>query len=326
MYSTSKQHTLLKKLLAQKTSPDDRRLLNNNKLIDEQLFEEWKSVSDINMGEWDDDKVLDHILRRIHSNNSRSAFSQFIHSGWAACIILLIVCGILAYFLTVNSCPKQEAFCEVITGKQCMEKISLPDGTKVILNAQSKLSYPKQFSGKNREVRLSGQAFFNVHHDCKHPFTVKVNKMNVTALGTSFEVNEHKNGAGAEATLLSGVIQVDIYGKNYSKSVKLIPNQSLDYDGGTNFTIEKVNADDETAWRDGATFRFKHKKLAEIIPQLERWYGKKILCDKSISNHYYFTFSIRDESLESILKDIQESNKALTYKQHDRTTYIIRLR
>ena len=98
----------------------------------------------------------------------------------------------------------------VSSGIQNMESVSLPDGTKVQMGPGSRLTYPASFSGKTREIRLDGQAFFDVAKNREKPFIVHTEDMSVEALGTAFELFSYNMENKMEAILLNGKIKVSV--------------------------------------------------------------------------------------------------------------------
>ena len=89
-----------------------------------------------------------------------------------------------------------------------LSTITLPDGSKVILNAGTTITYPNAFVSKNREVEINGEAFFEVAHDAEHPFIVKANQINVEVLGTQFNVKAYEEDDWIEVSLSEGKVEV----------------------------------------------------------------------------------------------------------------------
>ena len=96
--------------------------------------------------------------------------------------------------------------------------VILPDGSSVLLNRHSSLSYPKRFKSDNREVQLTGEAYFEVSKDQKHPFIVQTEHINVQVLGTHFNVDAYRNSPEVKTTLLTGSVAVS----NKRNSVRMI--------------------------------------------------------------------------------------------------------
>ena len=146
----------------------------------------------------------------------------------------------------------------------------LPDGTVVKLNSCSALLYPNRFDGHTRSVYLMGEASFKVAHDKKHPFIVKTNDMQVTALGTEFNVSAYPDDHNVESTLIEGSVKVDC--NDMHSSVILQPGEMIAYNRDTHkYEVMTPNIADITAWQRGEVV-LKEKTLAQIFSILERKY------------------------------------------------------
>jgi ferric-dicitrate binding protein FerR (iron transport regulator) len=180
-------------------------------------------------------------------------------------------------------------------------RLRLGDGTVVWLNAESAIEYPRDFAQGRREVRVTGEAFFDVAHDVTHPFVVDAGGLTVTVLGTRFNVNSYADARVAAITLEEGSVEVC----NSGSKVVLAPNHQalFDRDRGT-VTVEPV-ADmmDFTAWIDGQ-FHYRSAELAVIFAALERWYDVDIVCDPaSVARIDDITLTFnRSENLNTVLE------------------------
>src|SRR5690606_11240512 len=133
------------------------------------------------------------------------------------------------------------------TGK--ILKLRLEDGSEVLLNAGSTVSYPQQFTADIRAVYLEGEAFFEIAPDAAKPFIVKTKKMDVRVLGTSFNVRAHPDIDQAKVTVASGKVSVESDGKTLSL---LNPNQEISYDKQTtHFEVVDTDAKLATSWQSG---------------------------------------------------------------------------
>ena len=181
-------------------------------------------------------------------------------------------------------------------------KISLQDGTKVILNSGTELSYPTRFTGNERLVNVTGEAYFEVSHDASKPFKVRSDKQTITVLGTHFNIKAYK-GEVSETTLLEG--KVSIAALN-NPSIQTILNPGLQASfNGNQFNTIKVSAEEYTAWtRD--LFVFNDLTLQQLCAQLERWYDVQIILPPNISEQRYLMEIPRDKKLSETLTSISE--------------------
>ena len=145
-------------------------------------------------------------------------------------------------------------------------RVVLPDGTKVWLNAESSLSYPTAFTGNERIVELTGEAYFEVAHDTAHPFILKSGQQQITVLGTSFNVNAYPNEDATITTLLAGSIMLS--SQNVTK--KLEPSQQAVLKGDK-FSVKHVETKDFVAWKEGLIV-LDRQDIRHTVRQLERWY------------------------------------------------------
>mgnify|MGYP001047469483 CR=1 FL=1 len=206
-------------------------------------------------------------------------------------------------------------------------KLVLADHTIVWLNSESQLTYPVAFNSDTRELRLKGEAFFEVAKDTHKPFIVHTSEMEVQALGTAFEVFDYDIESKSETVLLNGKVKIGI---NNSKGDRaefiLSPNEKMVYDQQADSAyVLTVDADKYTSWRKQKIVSFENEKLSMIIPRLEQWYGRKIMCQQDLADKYRFTFKVRDESLERILFMMGESSP-LKYQKTSNGNYVLVLK
>jgi len=177
--------------------------------------------------------------------------------------------GELTYKNENSNLFKSLIYNTITVPKKGFYKITLSDGTKVWLNADSKLSYPVRFSSFNRKVKLSGEAYFEVNKDNMRPFSVEVQNQTVRVLGTKFNVNTYKNYT--KTTLLEGSVMVMVS----DKSEKLFPGQEALFDSKD---INVYNADIQKvmAWKNGK-FLFRKETIMGIMDEVSRWYDIEIV-------------------------------------------------
>lgn len=153
-------------------------------------------------------------------------------------------------------------------------QLVLPDGTVVILNAASSLTYPASFHGNERVVQLDGEAYFEVAKNKAMPFRVKSGGQVVEVLGTHFNINAYKDESSIKTTLLEGSVKVSS-GTNYTL---IVPGQQAAALNNGSGAILKytVDVDKETAWKNGL-FSFQNDDLHAIMRQVARWYDVRVV-------------------------------------------------
>ena len=157
-------------------------------------------------------------------------------------------------------------------------QIVLADGSKVWLNAASSLKFPASFTGKTREVLLTGEGYFEVAKNASMPFHVKVNTMTVEVLGTHFNVNAYEDESSVATTLLEGSVKIkkDVSAKSSSQSVVLMPGEQakLAKDGRLKIN-HNANVQEVIAWKND-NFEFNNTPVTDIMRQISRWYDVEI--------------------------------------------------
>ncbi|MBD1421073.1 FecR family protein [Sphingobacterium chuzhouense] len=164
---------------------------------------------------------------------------------------------------------------QLITPHGKRSTIIFSDGTKAWVNAGTKLVYPNQFSKENREIYVNGEIYIEVVEDKNRPFIVKTKRMDISVLGTKFNVSAYEVDHINNVALLSG--SVSIASAIHKKDVVLKPNQLYSNTEGTP-SIKTVDASMYALWTQGL-YRFESEALGDIIKRLERYYGVKITCD-----------------------------------------------
>jgi transmembrane sensor len=184
------------------------------------------------------------------------------------------------------------------TPRARQQKLSLPDGTIVWLNAQSSLKFPSAFTAAKREVVITGEAYFEVAKDAAHPFIVHVNEAAIEVLGTHFNVMAYPNESTLETTLLEGSVKF-IAGNN---SVQLKPGQQSEVASGTAIKINNhVDVDQIVAWKNGIQ-SFNNADIKAIMRQVERWYDVDVEYKGTISLRQFSGDIPRGAKLSELLK------------------------
>jgi transmembrane sensor len=157
-------------------------------------------------------------------------------------------------------------------------KIVLADGTRVWLNSASQLRYPAAFTGRERNVELTGEAYFEVAKNKTKPFRVQVNGTTVQVLGTHFNINGYDDEAAVKTTLLEGSVKLI----NSRRETLLKPGEQGVFDNtNTAFNIKKVNVEEVVAWKNGF-FVFNNENIQSIMKRISRWYDVDVVISKEV--------------------------------------------
>ena len=207
--------------------------------------------------------------------------------------------------LVYEGAAKESAFNKIVTPKGGQYQISLPDGTKVWLNAASSLSYPASFTGDKREVKLLGEAYFEVAKNKKMPFVVHSKGQEVEVLGTHFNVNAYADEKKTKTTLLEGSVKVKLIDAKAAALLK--PGQQSVYDGGQ-LDVNEIDVSEVIAWKTGY-FLFQDEDISSIMRTIARWYDVEVVYAANISPKKIGGRISRNKSLDYVLKTLSRTDK-----------------
>jgi transmembrane sensor len=179
-------------------------------------------------------------------------------------------------------------------------QVVLPDGTKVWLNAASKLIYPTAFKGKERKVELIGEAYFEVAKNKEMPFKVSSGKQVVEVLGTHFNISAYPDDSAIKTTLLEGSVKVTAAGA----SRMLIPGQQATIGIGNDIAIAKVNTNAAIGWKNGY-FVFSNEEIHGLMRKVARWYDVDIDYKGSLTKEGFVGSVSRFENISEVLTTLQ---------------------
>lgn len=279
-------------------------------------------LSNKSADESSDDILLEKALQKISlldpaSVEPRKSLRSYY---WiAASIIAFFLLTVLSVYLYR---PEAHISSKWVTTKRASKKtITLSDGTKVVLNAASNLLYPEAFNGKNREVTLIGEAFFDVRKDPGHPFIIHTGKMDVRVLGTAFNVKAYPDDLFSETTLIRGKVEVVVKDRPSDKitlkpSEKLIvkyisPFNDRSARGSTIDALTEITHFQkkdttvlETSWLYNK-LSFQDQTFTEIAKMMERTYDVKIDFKDEGLKGLEFTGTFENSSAEDVLKALR---------------------
>lgn len=219
----------------------------------------------------------------------------------AAVALLLIAIGLGTWKLMET---KNTLVAKTAENDLSHPEVILPDGSKVSLNYGSKLIYPKTFSGKQREVKLIGEAFFEVTPDAKHPFVIQTKNAAIRVLGTSFNVLAYDNNEKVEVYVKTGKVELMKGGSQMAMNDKvlLLPGEKGIYNSTTQSLIKEIlKQTNELAWitRD---IEFRNSTLSEVIQTLKHVYKLNISTDKSVDLNQTITVTFSHQDPDYIME------------------------
>jgi len=224
----------------------------------------------------------------------------------AGVIITKMADGQLVYKVLSDQTGQDQMFQNSIaTPKGGQYKVILPDGTNVWLNASSSITYPTVFTGNERMVTLTGEAYFEVVKNKQMPFRVKSAMQTIEVLGTHFNINAYDDEAVIGTTLLEGSVKVT----SPSSATTIAPGEQavINRDGDGTIIKRQVDIDQEVAWKNGI-FSFNGEDIRSVMRQVSRWYNIDVVYDRDIPHEKYFGEISRSSSLGDVFKILELNN------------------
>lgn len=213
--------------------------------------------------------------------------------------------GQLAYE-TSGSNATESVYNTMTTPKGRQFMLVLHDGTRVWLNSASSLRYPTSFTGSERTVSITGEAYFEVAKDAARPFRVTVNgKAEVEVIGTHFNINAYEDEGALRTTLLEGAVKMSPVALPQS-AVVLNPGQQAQLSHAQIKVVDDVDVSSVVAWKDGR-FNFEGLPLTEVMKQLERWYDIDVEYEGAMPDVEFYGELSRSNTLAQILEAFKDA-------------------
>ena len=235
---------------------------------------------------------------------------------WAAAAVLMAVATAALLFRHGGSHDPLASLMEKHNAKGTKSIIQLPDGSKIWLNADSKIRYPESFKGASREIYLNGEAFFDVIKSPDHPFVIHLANGTVKVLGTSFNVRAYDNEPIVETSVATGRIAfIPKYRSFHKKQDTIVV--AADHKASYTFTKEELHTSatsskEDKAWTEGKLI-FRGMTMEQIAIELERNFGKKVVFVDSTPMAYVFTGAFENNTLDEIMYYLSRT-KNFSYK------------
>ncbi len=211
--------------------------------------------------------------------------------------------GLLVYQSTGREDQSETAslFNKVSTPRGGQYQVVLPDGTRVWLNASSSLYFPARFTGRERNVQLKGEAYFEVAKHKHMPFIVQVNEMSVKVLGTHFNIMAYEDEPDINTTLLEGAVAVSSL--THVKILKPGQQANLKRETGS-IGVKNVNTSEAIAWKNG-NFTFTDDSIETIMRKISRWYDVDVRFTGNLSDKSFAGSVSRYEQVSEVLKMLE---------------------
>ena len=296
---------------------------------EKELLESYLETFQNNHFEWNEDemgnerntgeRIYSEIMKNIDRGRNhyiqRVFFSPSLLKRAASIIFFLMLgTGILYVLGIFPPGAGSDVWKEKVTLSGEKSVITLSDGTKVILNADSKLKYPEQFNKTSREVYLEGEGYFAVYHNQAKPFMVHTGNLTTTDLGTKFDVSAYPENKAIAVSLLEGSVQVSRRERGRNDKIAVLkPKEKLQYDKGKKeSTLGVFDSLEAVGWKDNI-YKFENEPLGEVFSKLERAYGIKFrISDENVLGQK-ITVKFEKNSLQTV-EDVIKSLTGLDYK------------
>ncbi|MDR1676470.1 MAG: FecR domain-containing protein [Tannerella sp.] len=259
-------------------------------------------------------KAYRRFMRRIMMRKIRRMTVRTV-----ACVAAVAALVVATHRLTVEQMHRRmEA--EIITNTLSVPagqrvQVTLQDGTRVWLNAQTRLTYPSRFANRERRVTVEGEAFFEVEKDAGRPFIVTSQGVEMEVLGTSFNVNSNPEEQTLQTSLMEGSLKV-CFPEAKLKSIVLKPNEQVSV-RGKRMSVEKIRHPDCFLWKDGI-YSFHNELLADVLKKLEVYYDVTIeVKDPSIYRWEYTGKFRHRDSIDDIIRMIRKIHRFKVEKDEE---------
>ena len=262
---------------------------------------------------------------------------------YAAVFVIALFFGGLGYYLMENNKkkPTETLSTTYVSPLGSRSFVQLNDGSKIWLNAGTTLNCPNSYGINNRELHLTGEAFFDVAKNSRMPFIVRTGEINIVALGTQFNVKAYAEETTIETTLIEGSVKLEGSGVKLAEDLVLKPNEKAVYTR-KNKLLEKITEKQETveankespklkiiesvevepviSWKNNR-WVIQNEKLGDLAVKLERRFNVNFIFDTDVLKEYSFGGTLKDENLEQIMEAIS-LNSPVKYLIDNKTVYV----
>jgi ferric-dicitrate binding protein FerR (iron transport regulator) len=275
------------------------------------------------------EQALQRTISRLNISATVTPVKKMSPWKWigAAAAAAVLIAAVALVVLRPEKRPAEVAkLMERQNGKATRATIELADGSKIWLNADSKLSYPDVFDNNTRDVYLSGEAFFDIASNPGKPFIVHLSSGSVHVLGTSFNVRAYENEAVQTSVKTGKVAFIPAPQEGQQPdTIYITPDEKVIYrktvmNDNEDIVKEATSAEDDKAWTEGRLV-FRDRTLEDIAYELERTFGKKVSFSSDAPRYYRLTGAFQDNSLQDIMYYLARS-KAFHYTITDSTLLI----
>lgn len=295
--------------LQKRVSEDDEKVYRswekrsaNNRTFFELLSNYWNTPAHISEAQ-NKREMRDRLENRISMQN-KAVEKRELYQSWKVYVAAAVLVGVIilssvyATMYTIKN--NQSANFQVSTEAGQRTQMTLPDGSKVWLNAATHLSYSE--TAEARHVNLDGEAYFEVQHASDHPFEVETGNGKIHVVGTKFVVSHYKGSVVTETSLLEGKIMFEFPGDG--KQIEITPGKRMVFDSSKRtYWQREYNIEEKLMWREGVLI-FKKEPFNQLIEKLERYYAVSIEYPENEFFDAHYTGTIDNLRLENLMEFI----------------------
>lgn len=246
------------------------------------------------------DEMYQYIINRIRIQQKK----RILFRAAAILIPFLVLLGQFWYIDKRIDLFADSGYEEIYVPKGERMQLIFQDGSKAILNAETRIKYPRKFAFSERKVELEGEAFFEVSSNKDRPFIVDLKDVNVKVVGTTFDVKAYTSDPDIFVTLETGKVTLT---NNTHPLTHLKPGEKATYNRKTGLckVSRPENIENSSAWKKKQII-FNNTSLSEVVTTLSRWYNVKFEVMDSSALYYNYTLTSTDQTLSDILKDLEK--------------------
>lgn len=255
---------------------------------------------------------------QLHASRQQSFLRRGIARFLRVAAMIVVAFG-LGYFWQSERTEEPVAMQTIsVPAGQCVN-VTLPDGSNIWLNAQTTIQYPVSFNKENRQVKLDGEAYFDIAKDSKRPFIVNTKECSVEVLGTKFNIDAYYSRDKFETVLMEGSVKVSML-NDPTQAVSLKPNNKV-YRSNGKLLIQKVSNYERYRWKEGLIC-FVDEPFKVVMEDFEKFYGLTIVVNNQKVTQYLYTGKFKQTDGIDYALSLLQKNIHFTY-QRDRDNHIV---
>jgi ferric-dicitrate binding protein FerR (iron transport regulator) len=329
--SKNELQELAKKYMSGSATSGERELLNQwyNTIHEDERTENMS----LDLLETEDEikhKILAKIWGKIELENNKEEVTgkprviKSLAFRVASAAAVILIAGALWYYNKADSKLTVDNTQVVSITTKKITKITLHDGSVVWLNANTTFKYPHNFIGKVREVELiEGRAFFDIKHQPAHPFLVKTKSLNITVLGTSFDVRTYQSEGTTKVNVITGKVGISRPGHVNEPAIMLLPKQQLVLNNvSRQFTKEIAPGPVANLWCKSPLV-FEQENLENVFKAIEKKYNTHIEVDNKMLLNERISITLSNQRLDTIM-EILSFTKHFNYQIANDSTVVIK--